>query len=150
MATMHNRVELAGIVDDAPQPVSPTLVRVRVRQGWTYVSKNQRREHVQRIYCVFLGDTVGVAQELHKGDNIWIVGQLIRRPRSDAEQANGAERKDSFTFEIHVLEAHVIARNAALKDNDPAQVPEQERTRRAVRATSLHPFFAECTYDWPI
>lgn len=148
MAVIHNRIELGGIVDDAPHNISSTMARVRIRQEWTYLSKGQRKPHIQRIYCVFVGDAVPLTKELQKGDNVWIVGQLIRRPRANGEEGGAESKRDSFTFEIHVLEAHIILGLRVLQEG--VDVPEQDNTRRAARGTALHPFFHECSNEWPI
>lgn len=143
-----NQVILAGNLTDTPSVDDAggrQFVRARLAQNWFYDTQGKTVEHRQFLPLTFFGESAHVAKSFHKGDNIHVTGQLIRRePRTRPD--NSSAREGSTVYEVHVIRAFRIStgsksENAAIHQNE---------IRRTNDAKSTPSFLQESIHDWPI
>lgn len=151
-AIIMNRVELSGILDEDPTTISrpennhAPLVRAPIKQFWYYFSAGKQTQHEQRITCVFVGEAATAALQYKKKDNIYVMGQLIRR----STMKGNAQAPTSTTYEIQVIETYRIARDLANTDEEGTP-SSQDRIRTGIKTQAAPPFLREDYHDnWPI
>jgi single-stranded DNA-binding protein len=144
-----NQVILAGNLTDQPTVSDAggrVFVRARLAQHWHYDTQGRTVEHRQFLPITFFGESAIVAKSFHKGDNIHVTGQLIRREPRARPDTPSAARETGTIFEIHVIRAFRIA---------PCSKPEsavihQNEIRRANDAKQVPTFLQESIHDWPV
>jgi single-stranded DNA-binding protein len=147
---IHNLVIQAGHLTDAPSVDDAggrQFVRARLAQSWYYDTQGRTVEHRQFLPLTFLGESAAVAKSFQKGDNIHVIGQLIRRePRSRTTDDQSRQRETGSVWEIHVLRAFRISTGS--KATSPAI--HQDEIRRSNDTKQIPAFLRESIHDWPV
>jgi single-stranded DNA-binding protein len=148
----ENEVSLSGNLTEKPVFVEAghrRFLRARLAQSWVYDTQGQVVSHRQFFSLVFFKGSEHIAQYYEKGDNIHVVGMIIRR----AVRKTAAEIDDSdknLVLEIHVHKTHLIGKLRERGATAAEELPHQSVVQRSRGATEVPPFLKEALGDWPL
>ena len=152
MDEFENEVSLSGHLTEKPTFVEAghrRFLRARLAQSWVYDTQGQAVSHRQFFSLVFFKGSEHIAQYYEKGDNIHVVGMIIRRAvRKAAAESDDSEK--NLVLEIHVHKTHLIGKLRERGAAPAEELPHQSVVQRSRGATDPPPFLREALSDWPI
>jgi single-stranded DNA-binding protein len=148
----ENEVSLSGNLADKPTFVEAghrRFLRARLAQSWIYDTQGQTVTHRQFFSVVFFKGSERIAQFYEKGDNIHVVGMIVRRAvRKSAGEPDESEK--NLVLEVHVHKTHLIGKLRDRGAAGPEELPHQSVVQRSRGAAEPPVFLKESLGDWPL